>query len=338
MTHSFSPRPAGGSARGWSYYSALSNCELQWFLKYLYRSKEAPPKSTGMEARFTPRHLLVGSLFHIGAETWYRSSWDGSQDTGAYNLDPAIDAIHTLATEREAEWSSPNERLDDIALASSLMTHYGQRFGPNGPEQDYPNYRVFNFNGLPAVELELGIDLEMATEGEVFTSKLDVILMDNNGVLWGMEHKTSAARRVHSQLQKFNMDGQVTGQYTNLLSHFPSHQIGGVIINIVVKDAAKTKPSFHRRIYTRTEPQIQQFLDSVRIKSARINQIKDGLTKTPDQWDTALTILDCTPNAERCYGMGKCDFFEICLDREVGRRILDTSFIPRVRVDGPTAV
>lgn len=330
-------RPAGGSARGWHYFSDWSDCELKWFLKYVYRPpiEEWNPEARGVEPRLTGRALLSGSMFHSGAEAWYRSGWQDGADTGAYSLDAAIAAAEAHRDERADEWPTPEAREDDSSLILSLLTQYAQHYGPGGPEQDFPGFKVIGWDGQPCLELDLAVDLETGPDPdhpEVFTSKLDAIMEDSRGLVWGMEHKTSSARRVNALTQRMNLDGQVTGQYLQLLCHFPTREIGGVIVNIVVKDAAKGKPRFVRRLYSRTETQIEQFLKDIRKKVHEIHTARQlyGFANRQDL-PHALAVFDATPSGERCYGEWKCDFYEACLNRQLAPRILEADFIGRVR-------
>lgn len=332
------PRSAGGSARGWSYFTTFKDCEWKFYLKYLHAlaAQGSDHEVQGIDPRHTSSALLIGSLFHTGVETLYLSGWDGQRDTGNYDPDAAIKAAEEERDQRAAEWASEAQRDKDWALAASLISLYYQHYGPGGREQDYPGLKITSYQDRPALEIELAIDLEDEL-GSVFTSKFDAILEDQDGVIWGLEHKTSSASRAWAQLQKFFLDGQITGQYINLLAHYPDRQVGGVIINMVVKDAAKDKPRFRRQTYQRDEESIFGFLRSMKRDSLRIHQtIQEWKFRTDggkDPWDAALATFDTNPPADRCVSTFKCDFYDVCLNRNLAKKVLVNDFIPKIRRD-----
>lgn len=339
-------RPAGGSARGWSYFSTWSDCELRWFLKYRYRTKDFPEGAGGLEPATTARPLLVGSLFHEGVEHYYRAGWqttvanpmDGGpgkavsgQDIGAYSVDRAVRMMEVLMDSRAAEWPNDEAREDDKALVASLLAQYGDNYGQGGAEQDYPNLRLTAWGAEPALELELATQLPGVDD--VFTSRFDAIMEDERGALWGFEHKTSAASRVNALLQKGFVDGQITGQVLNLQAHFPTRKIGGVILNVVVKDAAKGKPRFKRGWYNRTDEQLEEFMRNIARKSKRLSGGMGDwnlhVSHGHSPWAAALLAFDGTPSSDRCYGFGKCDFYQLCVNKPIAQTILGMDYVPR---------
>lgn len=354
-------RPTGGSLRGWSYYSAWGSCPWKAWLKYHYREPSTPVDIQGTEARLTPRPLLIGSMFHEALEAYYQSGWKvdsapitrrvqymgadqvvtesvlHGHDSGTYDPEAAVFAASDMAGRRADEWPGELERQADLADVISLVAKYHQHYGPSGTHTDFPNFRLAADPydpSRPALETELAIDLG---DGLLFTSRFDAIFIDEQGALWGLEHKTSAASRVHALFQKAHLDGQVTGQWVNLCAHFVPQQarIGGVALNVTVKDAGRGKDPFQRRFFHRTDDLMGRFVTNVKRQAQRINawleEIDDcvvGQGVTPYQ--AALGILDSLPPSDQCYGFGKCDFYDICLDTGLGERILaGQDFVPR---------
>jgi hypothetical protein len=128
----------------------------------------------------------------------------------------------------------------------------------------------------------------------------------------------------------------VTGQFLQLVSHFPNEPIGGVKLNALVKDRAakSTLASFTRRDYSRTPAQLEKFrLDIVR-KLKRIDEmVEEWMTlvaKGMAYEDAALAVFDGTPSGTQCVGMGfACEFLSICQSREVVGRLLLDNYTPR---------
>jgi len=251
-------------------------------------------------------------------------------------------AAELEATRRLTEWERPTDKVDDLGVVGSLLTRYHQMYGPGGTDQDYPAFRVADWNHGPAAELELGIDLEDGL-GSIFTSRLDAVLEDQHGVIWGLEHKTSAASRVHALLQKGYLDGQITGQYANLIAHFPNRVIGGVALNVVIKDAGKGRPSFKRQFYQRNQDQVMGFLHDIRREAqnilAGLSVYSDRVSEGVDPWEAAISSFDGSPPADRCYGFGKCDFYDLCLDRQLAPKLIaGGTYVPKIPHGAATTV
>lgn len=334
-------KQTSGSKLGWSFLQTASDCPWKWYLRNLapwpgadvmvdpttkclsMSTGERSNLSIGLQSkRFAPA-LSIGTWFHTGVETFYRSGISNGVDTGVRSLDAAIAAINDSIDQGEA---SDKER-EALAVTLRLMRNYHSHY-----QQD-SDVEVLMLDNTPGIEYELWLDLGF--KDYLFTSRLDMIYR-KNGYIYAMEHKTTAASKLGKLISRFSIDGQVTGQYLQLVSHFPDDLIGGVTMNAAVKDrgAKSDLPSFVRRDYARTPAQMEKFrLDIVR----KLNTI-DGWV---EQWlemvakgmsfeDAALAVFDGTPNGMQCVGTGfACDFLELCQNREVLGRLLLDNYQPR---------
>lgn len=361
-------RPKGGSRFGWSYLTAASDCPTKWYWRNLapwpgqsltvdpvsrtlrsgplpgslsveparHGLSVGPPQAdlsvgerasdlllVGIEStKFAPA-LDVGSRVHAGLEAWYRSGVRDGVDTQERSRDLAMGAV------RDGLSVDPTgPELEAVALAEKLVANYVAMYGTD------PSVEVLVFpDGTPGVEAELWLDLGYG--GYQFTSRLDLIYR-SNGYLYALEHKTTAASAYGKLVQRFILDGQVSGQYLQLASHFPNEPIGGVTLNAIVKDrAAKSQlPAFSRRTFSRTPAQLEKFrLDMVRKLSQIdqwIEQFIDLLASGVDPHDASLAVFDGTPSGTQCVGMGfACEFFELCANREVAHRLALDDFQAR---------
>lgn len=348
--------PKGGSRFGWSYLSVASDCPTKWFLRNLAPwpgsgvvvdpitrhlsmdgARELPISGQGDDStpllpvgleskRFSPA-LDTGSRFHLGLEAYYRSglaiSGDRLVDTRQRDLDAAISGA---AVGMSPEPTEPE--LESLSVAQRLLRGYVAHYGGDSDVEV-----VVLPDNTPGVELELWLDL--GHQGYQFTSRLDLVYR-KAGYLWALEHKTTAASALGKLINRFSIDGQVTGQFLQLVSHFPDEPIGGVTLNAAVKDrgAKSDLPSFSRRDYSRTPAQLEKFrLDAIR----KLRQIDlwveewlELVAKGMSFEDAALAVFDGTPNGTQCVGMGfACEFLQICQRREVAGRLLLDSYQPR---------
>ena len=296
---------------------------------------DSPSLPIGLEAKRFSAPLDVGSRVHLGLEAWYLSGVQGGHDTQVRDLEMALAAV---AKDFPTDPTEPE--VEALSLAQRLVRDYVTFYGND------PGVEVVVFpDGQPAVEAELWLDLGWGgTEGQPgqpgqpnyqFTSRLDLIYK-RDGYLWALEHKTTAASAYGKLLSRFTLDGQVTGQFLQLASHFPNEPIGGVTLNALVKDRSVKSglPAFSRRDYARTPAQLEKFRLDITRKLHTINlwveEWLELVAKGMSPEDAALAVFDGTPNGTQCVGMGfSCDFLSICQNREVASRLLLDNFEPR---------
>lgn len=336
-----------GSKLGWSFLSSFSDCPTKWYLRNLAPwpgspirvdaihhklyldnqaisgepiSGTAPELPVGLEPRRFSPALDAGTRFHAAIEAFYRSGVRDGVDTRIRSLDAALGAVGTAEHDSEPEHES-------VATARRLVERYCNHYTNDDIEV------AIREDGQPMIEEELWLDLGFG--GYKFTARLDMIYR-RSGYLWALEHKTTAASSLGKLIQRFTLDGQVTGQFLQLASHFPNEQIGGVTLNAAVKDrgARSTAPEFTRRDYHRTHAQLEKFrLDLVRKLSqidALVEQWMDLVTKGMDYDDAARAVFDASPSGYQCVGMGvACDFYSYCANREVASRLALDTFQPR---------
>ena len=289
----------------------------------------------GLEAKRFSAPLDVGSRTHSGLEAWYLSGIRDGHDTQVRDLEVALAAV---AKDFPAEATEPE--AEALSLAQRLVWDYVTFYGNDS------GVEVVVFpDGQPAVEAELWLDLGWGgSEGQPgqpglpnyqFTSRLDLIYR-RDGYLWALEHKTTAASAYGKLLSRFTVDGQVTGQYLQLASHFPDEPIGGVTLNALVKDRSVKSglPAFSRRDFARTPAQLEKFRLDITRKLHTINlwveEWLELVAKGLSPEDAALAVFDGTPNGTQCVGMGfSCDFLSICQNREVASRLLLDNYEPR---------
>ena len=335
-----------GSKFGWSYLSGWSDCPTKGYLRNLapwpgsgIRIDPATRKLTldqdivgdnpegglpiGIEPKRHSPALDIGSWVHKGMEGFYLSGIKGGQDTRQRSIEFALDEINKCLPENPTD-----QDTDNLAVALRLMRQYGAHYG-----LDHEVEVVFHPDGSPMVEGELWLDL--GYEGYQFTSRLDLIYR-RNGYLYALEHKTTAASALSKLISRFTIDGQVTGQFLQLASHFPDEPIGAVTLNALVKDrgAKSDLPSFIRRDYARTHAQLEKFrLDMVRkLKTIDrlIEEWTDLVAKGMDFNDAAQVVFDGSPSGTQCVGMGySCEFLQLCQSREVLGRLLLDNYQPR---------
>lgn len=186
-------------------YSAIStflNCRRKYWYRYI----------RCLEQKDRPVWFATGTAIHMALEHWYNGmSVDEVQRIIAdYFTDTHPE---TDDAERQKEWQEQYE------LAAKMFANYVQQY----PQEQFK---------VLATEVEF--DLKV---GKVLLSgKIDA-LIEYNGKLWLMEHKT--ARYInYDYRKKLSMDLQNT-LYTWAMSKWQGQPIAGVLYNVLAKDFPK---------------------------------------------------------------------------------------------------
>lgn len=307
------PTMKGGSRFGFHFLSDYQSCPTKWYNRNL---RPHPSGGLGIEPLGYRAALDIGSRVHRGLEAWYLTKLNN-----ATSLDAAITGHRSPADE-----FPDGELAESISLTDRLLRLYHERY------LDDPAKEIVWHHGKPGVELELQVDV--GYKGYLFTARLDLVWRFDSYV-WAVEHKTVAASLLGRLLDRSDIDGQFTGQYWLLTEHFPGEHVGGVVLDAIVKDRGKSeKPALYRKNTSRTPEQIEKFrLDVAR----RLDQIENAVGNYRELLDHGLphddaarVVFDGTPDPYQCVSSyGKCEFYDLCLNRRVAPDVIQSSFKPR---------
>ena len=332
-------RGSGASRFGWHFLSAWSKCETYFWRRHL---EPHPSGGFGIEPRGERIEFVLGRAFHTGLELW-RRSW---LTEGTPNLELSLEGARKVLT---ASWPTPEGPDADFsdkwtkgrATLDRMLPRFHATYGPDGVKPDTSYVPLFDSEGEPTIEYELSIDVGF--EGYVYTARLDFI-GEREGYLWALEYKTTAASGLSGLRQRIELDGQFTGQnwllHDALVSKVPSAAgipIAGVTLCAIVKDRAakSTDPDLVRDTTSRTEPQLEKFRVDVARKLDRIENSVGNYRQLLERGATpeaaGLLAFDGSPDGYTCRGpFGKCEFFDLCANREQTGELLQLQFEPRV--------
>jgi hypothetical protein len=298
---------------------------MLWYNRYI---RPHDSGGAGCEPKYTTVALMQGGLVHAGLAAWYRSGWEN----GDYKIAPAIEAMEKLKAERIDELVD-EESWDKCWVASETqMNEYHNYYGPGGTYPQYPEWRVLvDREGVPLIERTF--EVELAYEDYLFTSRPDLIVV-NSGYICPIEHKTSAASRVNRLFLRFELDGQGTSELWVLKCLFPSDDMGSLIVNCLVKGAAKDKPAFRTHSVTRSPHDLEKFRnDTVRtLKQIERDLIEyKGLTEDSGMhpYEAAQVVFNGNPPGNVCVDNFTCDYFGPCKGRGSDIGLYKSNYKPR---------
>lgn len=279
-------------------------CPMKWYRQYLMPH---PDGGNGLEPRTTHSALFMGSAVHEGLAVYYAT---GAKD-GKYDLDRAVSEIETRMAQRRDELSG-EDYSTIVAEAVQMLRRYHDWYGPGGVMPDYPNLQIVSDDLGPVLEREYAIDLG---GGYTFTARIDG-LCKFNGYTNILEHKTVRAAGLTRLFNEMGTNLQATGQMFVLKSAYPDLNVGGVLVNALVKDRAvrSGKPPFDRTLVSRTSFELAKFHNDALLTLRQIEDARgewkrlldEGLT--PDEASRRVFVM----NTQECVRFRACDYFGIC--------------------------
>lgn len=326
-----SPIPVieGGSRFGSHFINLYRKCRMKWFNQY---HRPHPSGGIGLESPVTPEPLMLGWLVHEGLAAWYNSGWKDGQ----YDLEAAFISMEAAIATRSQEFEDPEKQEDCLAKARDLLLKYHQFYGPGGTNYEWPAFKIAEHEGSPLIECNL--EAPMGYKDYCFTGRLDAVCT-YNGSVWSLEHKTSAASSVSRLFQRMGIDTQASGQLYLLQHNFPELEVSGVMVNVIVKNAAKAtktrpaKATCIRNSTTRRPIDLQKFRRDVvatlvdmeeKLADFQTHVEQGGMTVD----DAARLVFEM--NTQHCVEFGNCQFYPMC--KNLGNEsLMSGPFRPRSR-------
>ena len=300
--------PSGGDHFSSSYLQLYDACPRKWFNRYYRPKDEDEEERTGLDTHETPLPFITGSLFHEGLETYYRSGCKKGKDTGKYDVVKALARVDKIKD--EMPWYSDETKDQEVALVKKMLGQYAME-----QCQDFPEIQVkCDSTGDPIVERQFAH--KIGYSDHIFTCIPDMII-EHNGFLKVMEHKTSSPSFAAGRVRSIGMDAQITGELWTIMQEFPGDPIDGVMIN-VIKKGHKTGRMVIRDTAKRTEIQMERWrlatIDSLkRLDDAidRFETFRDTGMEIEPAADIAFPLLGIRTNT--CYAYFKeCEFMDLC--------------------------
>src|SRR3990167_4714536 len=234
----------------------LDHTQLSRFLqcpeRYRLEFQEGLQRSEGAENL----PMKFGQLLHERLEAWYGNAAAG----------------HTLS-----QWAVPaEEKLYTTAHAIAIETAYCQQYA-----SDKDVYRIEALE--PLLTLQLSPDLPP------YYVKVDAILRDEQGSVWGLETKTTARKQGlgDSFWQQWEMSSQISGEYAAIQEAYGEcGECAGIIVNAIWfgqrQRASERGPAgffveCERQVFSRTPEQLENWkLRTARTMRRLIQTVEDG--------------------------------------------------------------
>lgn len=238
-------------------------------------------------------HLTWGLLAHATIEHYHHHKFAGA--THQESLEKSIHWLLSSTWKDGRPWTSNHPTKNRLTLVRS-MVWYLDKFGPSDPIET-----IQLSNGHPAVELSFRFDSQLRT---LSTDEPILICghMDRIGKFHG------AAKVVDLKSTSHALDQKWYSQFTPH-NQFSIYILAGrIVYNIPLNDiivdgvqALANKSVFDRQIITRSDFQLDEFLDSFKFYARQMEQCA-----------TDCGSKNWPQNDKSCDLFGGCEFREIC--------------------------
>lgn len=231
---------AGPSEAGAHRQELFRMCEQKFFARLFAKlaleiavANEADRVEEAPEAESEKKHLVIGSLVHIGLAHLYARimQWQNAQDIELYYAPET--AVEMLADQNPTWWTH-------VGISVDILRAY-QAFWPN----DHTRFRIVAVEQV--IRAHVGADDPRVREicgpeGFIYTQRMDLALEDVARRVYIWDHKGMGHMRGKEE-RTFALSGQFLGYQT--LGHlvWPG-RFGGVLANIFERKAEK--PRFKR--------------------------------------------------------------------------------------------
>ena len=260
---------AGPSERGWHRIESALRCPR------LYAWEQS-----GQLERELSEPLVRGSLVHIGLAHHYqrlKETQSGGNPDEWYSCEEAIQIL----AQREAINSPFWEKL--VPLATDVCSAYKNNWL-------HESWKI--------LEVEYELRAHFGKEKHLYTQRADLIVEDQDGKIWIVDHKT-AYRIVSKTLRQYTLDGQFIG-YQMFGSAKYGSRFAGVILNRI---KASPKYDFDRRPIEPSPAALKDFIATL-LEAER--RVKKWEGKKPREWPMTLSN-------QVCYGKyGQCSAYNLC--------------------------
>ena len=280
----------GPSARGWHRLESFLRCPQLY--AWGYGRGEAAKK------HFPPTFPLVrGSIGHVGlAHVYARVKWVQDEQTKG-NAQPNL---------AECPYYSPIEAMRLVAGLPEFE-EYGTEALPGVVKAVSAYVRHYSSDGtnLRVIAIEEPVETEFF--GHRYTARVDLVLEDNGGKVWYLDHKFVA--KVEGKVfRRYVLSGQFLGlQHLGMRTY--GERFGGVKVNVIGCNV-----SGFSRVSLDPAPYMLERFPSV------VKRAEEGIARV----EAALALgepIGAAPSEHVCFGpYGECPAFYLCQWGEVDFR------------------
>jgi hypothetical protein len=276
---------------GFHYITLYHSCKRKFYFRHVLR----------LAPRLTPTPLINGTAFHLGKETFYRTSSEKK------SLIAMADLLHA----ERGNMQYP----DDYALIktklplmlSSWIAHYGKR--------DLANYRFL------ALEEEFAVTFPNRMTATV---RPDTVVEDRERCIFILETKTTGYSAAMTEIS-VNFGDQATTQIAAVRERFPKKHVYGVIPDILFWLKSSRTPRdikcVRGQLVERSADDIEEWKLGTAYTLSEISQ-KVAALKTHSEFGLFPR------NTDQCVSYNSpCPYMKICRERIDYARVVPHGFV-----------
>lgn len=260
----------GPSNSGYHFIQAYQNCKRKFYWQYI----------EGLEPIYRAPAILLGTAGHAGMEEWYR--WHKQGASTSKKVKFAIDrAIEDLESRRDQYY--------DMGKFETHKRQLKDTFQQYALVYDEEPFKVIAIEESEEVSLKYG---------DIFTGRIDLTVMRNEGRLMIMDHKFTSW-----SLNNFKRAVQASDQataYTLLWNrNHPQKLVSGVIFNLI-RNYQGSIDFLQVPVY-RAHADVEEFEREV---SENLRDLAQRVIDPEATWPK---------NTDQCFSYNRaCPFLELC--------------------------
>jgi len=269
-----------------------------------------------LEPRVRPQKLRFGIVWHAGLEALYRGKDPFVALTEEFNKEVEL-ILGAAAYEPDIQEAVEQERQ----LAATLMQGYLEWRNTEAQPPD---------NSFSVEDIERRIIVPIGGTHGYLAARLDGEVIDNNGGLWILEHKTRGKSSSVDNPPELQLDLQM-GLQLYSCAKTTVHVVRGVLYNLTRKQLPSSRvkaPIYGRHAVTRSKDELQMIEQTLAVTYYNMRRDSNLIAK---DLNTALTTLryNPQPNGLCQWGCSVKDICEAINRKEDVDYLIDVSLKPR---------
>lgn len=265
----------GPSPRGWHRLQTAAECLQKYAWDYVSDAKTGRPTKQDSKSPA----LMKGSLIHLALAQFYvRMQWrQEGRD--------------------ESEWCYPEEAVELMAKVDGvpeLIDTVIQTF------QAYERKYFYDDQMWKVVGVEQ-LGLTYIKGKYLLTGRRDLIVEDNAGQIWVVDHKTTA-RLTAKHKQFYGVSGQLLG-YDLMARQQYKEKYAGLILNLVEVGGNNLD-----RVQLPRSPNLEAQFENMVVDIEQAIERLEAENRPRDQWPKAMSELTCFTRYGACPHLDQCRF------------------------------
>jgi len=259
----------------------FKTCPRKFFYNYVLHWRPDAPNI----------HLEFGTAWHLAKEHLFNHGWTDAHVEEAY----AIFLSHYRKFFSEQD--DLNLQPKDAGNAHKALKEYVK-------EYRYANEKFTVIGSEVAGRVKLSEDFDMSV-------KIDLVLADEFGKKWILDHKTSG-RDSPTYDEAYYLSDQMFGYTNALFSMFPHEEVKGAYVDISV---LRKTGNLHKRLpLVRNFKQMQEWHSTILYWAGLLRVEYQQLSNEIEDDAFNAEYLSAFPkNTESCTMYGRCPYMSLCL-------------------------